>query len=107
MRLSTLSIAALLLAISAAALAQTVTAVIPNSARAVVSVGGWECLRGFTDTGQGCTPVKVPVHAYLDASGEDWSCDRTYIKTDLGCEVVKVPANAHTDDDMFGNGYAV
>lgn len=102
---SGLSIAVLLLAAIGAASAQTATTAIPSNARPM-AYGGWKCLRGFAPADQSCVAVKIPPHAYLDASGADWACDRGYMRTDRTCTAVKLPANAHADDDLFGTGWS-
>jgi len=97
---------ALLLAVSAAVSAQTVTTNLPQHARENHLLGeGWTCSRGFVRDGQICARVVVPAHAYLDSSGDEWDCDRGYLRSDQGCTAVKVPANAHAVDPPSLNGW--
>jgi hypothetical protein len=62
----------------------------------------WECARGYTRVGDGCSAVQLPEHAELDYSGHRWECGRGYYRSDDRCFAVQLPANASLDYSGHG-----
>jgi hypothetical protein len=64
---------------------------------------GWECNRGFAQSGDQCIQVQIPPNAELDVFGHGWQCRRGYAQTGDACIQVRIPGNAHLD--VFGHGW--
>jgi hypothetical protein len=58
---------------------------------------GWECERGFYQSGDTCLPIEIPPNGHLDTFGKDWKCERGFKKSNRECVSVKLPTNAHLD----------
>lgn len=89
---------------SAVHVASAAESSIPQHTRKSSYGGGWECLSGYSRSGDGCAPVVVPANAYLDASGSSWACKRGYRNIDNACAPVKVPRNAYLEGS-YGPGW--
>ena len=50
---------------------------------------GWQCNRGFRQTGSGCATscvaLTLPPNAYVDYSGNDWECIDGFIRQRQAC----------------------
>src|SRR5205823_3135837 len=53
------------------------------------------CQFGYRQQGDSCVVVVVPVHAYLNSSGDDWHCNRGFQRAAERCVPIVVPRNAH------------
>ena len=78
-----ITLACLLCVIGVPAIAQ-----VPANAEPVPSGKGWECNRGFYDSGRSCRPVILPEHAVLDDTGRRWVCDDGFIRRGQRCVVL-------------------
>lgn len=63
---------------------------------------GWECQRGFRESGNKCIEVRVPENAYLDDRGDQWQCRRGYRQEKDTCELIVVPKNAFLTEQGYG-----
>ena len=52
---------------------------------------GQMCKRGYENQLGVCVAIKIPPHAYLDASGDFWECMRGYRELDQRCSLITVP----------------
>src|ERR1700740_810634 len=68
---------------------------------------GQMCKRGYENQLGVCVAIKIPPHAYLDASGDFWECMRGYRELDQRCSLITVPPHGHlTDVASDRAGYA-
>ena len=72
--------------------AQASPSAIPDNARK--RSYGWDCNRGFRETGGNCVAVIVPANAYLSPEGTSWTCNRGFRPEGAACKAVQAPANA-------------
>ena len=76
--------------------AQASPSAVPDNARK--RSYGWECNRGFRETGGNCVAVIVPANAYLSPEGTSWTCNRGFRPEGAACKAVQVPVNAYVVD---------
>ncbi len=75
----------------------------PENAKPSYLGNGWECERGFRQSGQECLRVQVPANAKLSYLGNSWECERGFRQSGQACLRVQVPANAKLS--YLGNGW--
>ena len=61
---------------------------VPANAEPVPWGKGWECSRGFYDSGRSCRAVVLPEHAVLDFTGHRWVCDDGFLRRGQRCVVL-------------------
>src|ERR1700752_746068 len=66
---------------------------------------GRMCERGYENQLGVCVAVKIPPHAYLDASGDFWDCMRGYRQLDQRCSPITVPRHGHLRDFSYDKGW--
>jgi hypothetical protein len=93
----TLVLFALLAVGAEEALAQRVSAAIPENSRATSYGNGRECERGCQQIDGTCAVVTVPTNGYYvdSAYGPGWTCNRGQQPADQACVAMKIPENAH------------
>ena len=85
--------------------AQSPSSTIPDNARHRSYGSGWDCSRGFRETGGRCVAVIVPANAYLSPEGSSWICNRGFRAEGAACKAVQVPANAYAVDSRYDKGW--
>src|SRR5262249_24597815 len=96
MRLSLVVLLPLLLTVSFGSPAVSQTPIPVNAHKNIT--GGWDCDRGFRQTGNSCLLVEVPGNAHLEpVLGHTWDCNKGYRQVGNACVVVDVPVNAHLE----------
>ena len=67
------------------AAAQDDAAGVPLNAHMKSHRGGWDCDRGFRQSGSGCVALVLPANAHIGYSGNDWTCNRGYRRRGESC----------------------
>ena len=79
--------------------AESVSAAIPDNARAKNYGSGWECNEGYREKDGLCAVIEVPANAYptKSSNGKGWKCSWGHREEDNACIAIEVPANAYLD----------
>lgn len=75
----------------------------PQNARLNYRRNGWECERGFSQSGTECVAVQIPRNGKLNYFGNGWECERGFRQSGNGCVEIAVPSNAKLN--YWGNGW--
>lgn len=58
---------------------------------------GWECERGYYQSGNGCIEVEIPINGKLDYLGHEWECQRGFYRLRNTCEAINIPEHGKLD----------
>ena len=76
---------------------------IPANAKLNYLGNGWECQRGFRQSGNECAPVQLPANSTLNYLGNGWVCQEGFRQSGNECIPVQLPPNSKLN--ILGNGW--